>query len=97
MFTLDDLRALLNARPFVAFRLHLSDGGHIDVRHREFVMAGRRYAVVALPEPTQPDAAFDRNMVVWYFHVARAEQLDDSSPPFTKPPSAGEAPSPAPA
>jgi hypothetical protein len=96
MFTVDDLRALLNARPFVPFRLHLTDGGHVDVRHREFVTAGRRYVVVGLPDPTQPDAPFDRHMVVWYFHIARAELLDASPPPFSTPPGTSEAPSPTP-
>src|SRR5438128_2165205 len=75
MFTLDDLRELLNARPFVTFRLHLSDGGAIEVRHRELVTAGRRYAVVGLPDPADPDAPFDRHTVVWYMHVTRVETL----------------------
>jgi hypothetical protein len=97
MFTLNDMEALLSARPFVPFRLHLSDGGYIDVRHREFVMAGRRYAIVALPDPTQPDAPFDRHMVVWYFHVSRAELLEASPPPFAAPPGASGTPSPTPA
>jgi hypothetical protein len=86
MFTLDDMRELLNARPFVPFRLHLSDGGTIDVRHREFVTSGRRYAVVGMPDPADPDAPFDRHMVVWYIHVSRAETLTTGAPPFGSPP-----------
>jgi hypothetical protein len=43
MITLDDLRALLKAQPFVPFRLWLSDGGFVDVPSREFVMAGKRF------------------------------------------------------
>lgn len=38
MFALSDMQALLNARPFVPFRLWLSDGGHVDVLSREFVL-----------------------------------------------------------
>lgn len=97
MFTHNDLRALLHARRFGPFRLHLSDGGYVDVRHREFVTAGRRYAVVGLPDATRPDAPFDRHVVVWYMHVTRAEMLDAGPPPFSPPPGPTPETSPTPA
>ena len=56
MFTYDDLRGWLTAVPFVPFRLHLSEGNFVEVRHRELVIPGRRYAVIALPDPAAPDA-----------------------------------------
>jgi len=86
MFTFDDMRGLLNAQPFIPFRLHLSDGGAVEVRHREFVNAGRRYAVVGLPDPADPDAPFDRHLVVWYMHLTRVEMLTPGAPPFGSPP-----------
>jgi hypothetical protein len=87
MFTLDDLRTLLNAKPFVPFRLHLSDSGHIDIRHRELVFPGRRFAVIGLVDPEATDTVFDRYMTVWYMHVTRAEQLTaGSAPSFPSPP-----------
>jgi hypothetical protein len=94
MFTHADLQRLLTARPFVPFRLYLSDGGWVDIRHQEFVTAGRRYAVVGLPDPAAPEAPFDRHMVVWYLHVARAELLGTGPPPFGSPPGAAETPTP---
>jgi hypothetical protein len=94
MFTLEDMRALLNARPFVPFRLHLSDGGTVDVRSREFVLAGRRYAVIALPDADATDSSFDRYMSVWYLHVTRHEMLSAGLPPFGSPPGPSESPTP---
>lgn len=64
MFTYDDLQRLLHAQPFVPFRLVLSDGGSVEVRHQELVTAGRRYAVVGIPDPANLDAPFDRHTVV---------------------------------
>jgi hypothetical protein len=75
MFTYDDLRGLLAAVPFVPFRLHLSEGNFIEVRHREMVFPGRRYAVIGLVDPTAPDAPYDRHAVVFYLHVNRVETL----------------------
>ena len=85
MFTYNDLHSLLYAQPFVPFRLVLSDGGFVDVRHREMVTAGRRYAVIGIPDPKQPDAPFDKHAVVWYMHVTRAELLDSGRPPMAPP------------
>lgn len=86
MFTLDGLNALLNARPFVPFRLWMSDGGHVDVRSPEVVLPGRRFALVGLLDPTATDTAFDRYATVWYVHVARNEMLTAGLPPFSAPP-----------
>ena len=55
MFTLDDMRRLLSARPFVPFRLWMSDGGRVDVRTPEVVLPGRRFAIVGLLDPDAAD------------------------------------------
>ena len=85
MFTLNDLRNLLNARPFVPFRLWLSDGGHVEVKSREQVMLLRHFALVGLLDPAAADTSFDRYMTVWYVHVTRHEVLVAGSPPFAAP------------
>jgi hypothetical protein len=95
MFTLGDMRALLQARPFVPFRLWLSDGGHVDVRSAELVMAGKRFALIGLLDPDARDTAFDRYATVWYLHVARLEMLQPGTPPFSTPPGPSETPIPA--
>jgi hypothetical protein len=97
LFTLDDLRNLLNAQPFVPFRLWLSDGGHVDVPSRELVMPGRRFALVGLLDPQTNDTAFDRYVTIWYLHVARHEMLSAGAPPFSPPSGPDQTPSPTPA
>ena len=95
MITLDDLRTLLNAQPFVPFRLWLSDGGHVDVPSRELVFPGKRFALIGLLGANATDTAFDRYTTVWYLLVTRHEMLNPGAPPFA-PPSPGSA-SPTPA
>ena len=95
MFILDDLRNLLNTRPFVPFRLHLSEGNAVEVRSQEVVLPGRRFAVIGLLDPDATDTAFDRWAVVWYMHVTRVEMLGAGPPPFG--PSSGPTQSPTPA
>jgi hypothetical protein len=41
MFTLDNMRTLRNARRFIRFRLHLSDGSTVDIPSRELAFPGR--------------------------------------------------------
>ncbi len=93
MFTLEELRGLLNPRPFLPFRLHLTDGGSVEVRHQEQVVLTRRLAMIGIPDPSTTDTLIDRFMLVGYMHISRAEMLDAGSPPFSPPPT-GPAESP---
>jgi hypothetical protein len=95
MFTLSDMRALLQARPFVPFRLWLSDGGFVDVRSPEVVLPGKRFALVGLLDADATDTVFDRYATVWYLHVVRHEMLKPGMPPFSTPPGQSETPIPA--
>ncbi len=94
MFTLEAMQALLDAKPFIPFRLWMSDGGAVDVRHRELALLGRRFSVVGLPDPGATDTLFDRWAVVWYMHVTRVEMLGSGAPPFSAPPEPTGQPSP---
>lgn len=85
MFTINDMRALLRAKPFVPFRLWLSDGGHVNVRSSEQVFLLRRYAIVGLLDPNSLEDSFDRHMVVWYMHVTRCEELKPGASPLSSP------------
>ena len=96
MFTANDLRALLNARPFVPFRLVLSDGGAVEVRGQEVVSVGRHFAVVGLLDPSATDTLFDRWTIVWHLHVSRVELLSPGPPPLAPPPGPAESPTPSP-
>jgi hypothetical protein len=97
MFTVEDLRALLRARPFVPFRFVLRDGGSVEVRTLEVVNPGRRYAYGGLLDPDAADTIWDRWTTVWYMHVTRVESLIPGAPPFTQPPGPTESPAPSPA
>ena len=97
MFVLADLRALLDAKPFVPFRLRMSDSSTVDVRHKEFVLPGRRFAVIGIPDQQSPEQAYDVYTVVWYMHVARAEMLTTGLPPMAPSPGPSESGFPAPA
>jgi len=97
MFTPNDPRTLLNTRPFVPFRLHLSDGASVDIRSQEVVLPGRHHAVVGLLDSNATDTLFERWAVVWYMHVKRVEMLGASSPPFSPPSGPAESPTPSPA
>jgi hypothetical protein len=90
MFTVNNLRALLQARPFVPFRLIRSDGGSIEVRTPEVVFPGRQMAVIGLLDPASTDTAWDNFTILWYMHVTGVEMLRPGAPPFT---SSGEPPS----
>lgn len=90
MFTLDSLRTLLRAKPFVPFRLIRSDGGSIDVPTPEVVSLGRQMAVIGLLDPASTDTAWDNFVILWYMHVTAVEMLRPGAPPFASP---GEPPS----
>ena len=96
MFTADDLRALLAARPFVPFRLVLSDGAAVEVRSPEVALPGRRFAVIGLLDPDARDTLFDRWAVVWYMHVTRVELLGAGQRPFTPPSGPADSSTPTP-
>ena len=51
MFNANNMLTLLKTRPFAPFRFVLSDGGTVEVKSPEFVLPGRQFAVVGLPDP----------------------------------------------
>jgi hypothetical protein len=85
MFTQRDLRTLLNAKPFMPFRLWLSDGSYIDVRSPEVASPGRNYVLIWSFDPNTPEEGFDRHTTVWYMHVTRTEALKSGNSPFQAP------------
>lgn len=95
MFTAPDMIALLDTRPFVPFRLHLSDGGHVDVPSREMVLPGRNFAVIGILDPNLSNTLASRWTTVWYMHVTRTEMLNPGAPPFAAPPAESDSPAPA--
>ena len=94
MFALKAMQGLINAKPFVPFRLWTSDGGHVDVISRELVIVGRQGACIGLLDRNTPDMAADRWTVIWYLHVTRVEYLTGGQPPFAPAEQTGGTPTP---
>jgi hypothetical protein len=97
MFNLSNMQALLKARPFVPFRLVLSDGGTVEVKSPEVVLLGKQFAVVGMLDPNARDTLINRWTTVFYLHVSRAEQLTPGAPPLVPPQGPAESPTPSPA
>jgi len=54
----EDLLAMLRRRPFVPFRIHMTDGQTYDIVHPEAVLVLRSRAIIGLrpdPSTTIPD------------------------------------------
>jgi len=88
MFTRNDMLRLLRAQPFTPFRLHLSDGSTVDVRHSEVVNPGRRVAHIGITDPDNPEAVWDDWIIVYYMHITKVDSLkpgpspgEDGTPP----------------
>jgi len=96
MFTANDMSALLKAKPFVPFRLVLSDGSAVKIRSPEVAIVGGRFALVGLLDPDATDRLVDCWTVVWYMHVTRTEQISPGAAPFTTP-GTPDSPAPSPA
>lgn len=94
IFNLAYMQFLLKARPFVPFRLVMSDGGTVDVKTPEVVLTGKHFAIVGMLDPKATGTVIDRWTTVWYMHVSRVEQLIPGAPPLFPPQGSTESPTP---
>jgi hypothetical protein len=70
-----DLLVMIRKRPFVPFRVHVSDGTVYEIRHPELVMTGLGSAVIGVPsDPNQP--LYERTETVALRHIVRLEPLE---------------------
>jgi hypothetical protein len=71
----EEIRNFLKATPFTPFRVHTSDGKHLDIVHPEMAMLTRMALVVGRPvaDPTQDIPA--RADFVSPLHIVRLEPL----------------------
>lgn len=66
---IEDLRELLLREPFQPFRVHLSSGGHYDIRHPLSAALMKSRLFIAVPNS-------DRSVYVPYLHIAALETLN---------------------
>jgi len=68
-------------RPFVPFRLNLTEGSTYDVNHPEFCIVGRRSVIVGLAPLGDEEHLFDHSVTMDLFHIVKLEPLDAPTPP----------------
>jgi hypothetical protein len=71
-----DLWQALRRRPFVPFRVYVSDGTVYHVQHPELLIVSLGSAVIGLPSTGLPPPAIERYEIVDLSHVVRLEPLD---------------------
>jgi hypothetical protein len=71
----NDLLARVQARPFVPFRLVVSEGATYEVRHPDMIIVARRSVVVGVPSPHNEGIA-DTTHLIALIHVVRIEPLE---------------------
>jgi hypothetical protein len=76
-----DLVLAVRRRPFVPFRLHISDGTRYAIRHPELLMLTATSAVVGLPAAAHQPPQVERYEMVDLFHIVRLEPLDAATAP----------------
>jgi len=71
----EEIRKFLKATPFIPFRVHTSDGKHLDVQHPEMAMVTRWALLVGRPvaDPTQDIPT--RADFVSPLHIVKLEPL----------------------
>jgi hypothetical protein len=69
----EDVREFLQHRPFVPFRITLTDSREYEVRHPEMAMVGRSAVVIGLPAPSDAGAIYDRFVWVSLMHIMQME------------------------
>ena len=75
-----DLLQALRRRPFVPFRLHVSDGTVYEIRHPELFMVAVASAVVGVRSPGQQPPQIDHYEIVDLRHIVRLEPMETQSP-----------------
>jgi hypothetical protein len=75
-----ELEDAVRRRPFVPFRITLTEGSTYDVRHPELCMVGRRSAIIGIVAPGRPDQRFDRSATIDLLHIVKLETVDLPAP-----------------
>ncbi len=65
----DDIRTLLEQRPFQTFRLHLTHGTIFELKHPDMAVVGRSTVTVAIP----PEQSAERRAVIALLHIMWVE------------------------
>ena len=73
-----DLNDFIRAKPFLPFRLTLTDGRTFDIHHPELVMVGRSSAQIGIRSPRYADPVYERVISISLLHVMQIEVVPES-------------------
>ncbi len=76
----EELAGAVRNRPFIPFRVTLTEGSTYDIRHPELCMAGRRSAIIGIAAPNDPDRLFDRSVTIDLLHIVKIEPIELTAP-----------------
>ena len=71
------IRAMLDRRPFIPFRIHVSDQVGYDVTNPRMVMIGGAVTVIGVNRRDSGSEFFDEPVIVANRHITRLEPLVD--------------------
>jgi hypothetical protein len=74
-----DITKLLNASPFIPFRLHLTDGKTYEIKHPAFVWVFPTRLEIAKPLPNAESRAMEDSHFVALLHIVRIEPLQEAA------------------
>jgi len=78
----EELTGAVRRKPFVPFRVTLTEGSTYDVLHPEFCMLGRRSAIIGLAGGVQDnEQLFERSVTLDLLHIVKLESLETPAPP----------------
>jgi hypothetical protein len=71
---LQELREAVGRRPFVPFRVVMTDGANVEVRHPELCMLGEHgSAIIGVPSAGSTEPLYNRHVIVDISHIVRLE------------------------
>jgi hypothetical protein len=70
----EELTALLRRRPFIPFRIHMTDDHSYEIHHPEAMMVSGAYAIIGL-RPDPETGVVDRSELCAMLHIVRVEIL----------------------
>jgi hypothetical protein len=69
----EEFKNLLEARPFVPFRIYVTGGSTYDIMNEDFVLPGR--SMITLAAVVGPDRIVDQVVHVPLIHINKIEML----------------------
>lgn len=76
MVAANDVRRLLDQRPFRPFRVHLTDGRYFDVRYSKINFAGQTHFDIGIPASDHSDPVYKSFVSVGWEYVERLEPME---------------------